>query len=159
YDLNKGCKMRMLTREHFLPLMGMTSGGLDAQQRAGYVALAFGSPNPAMRGRYCDLDLVAMAIANRFAPALGRPVATRLTLGFFDEWVAGVGQADADTSQSYFFAMGQIGWNEQEKHPEEILVTHGTSEQIMPDLRDAGLLVAVNITDIIARLRAKGRAA
>jgi hypothetical protein len=151
--------MRALTREHFLSLMGITSGGLDAQQRAGYVALAFGSPHPAMRGRYCDLDLVAMTIANRFAPALGRPIATRLTLGFFDQWVAAVGQADADTSQSYFFAMGQIGWNEREKHPEEIVVTHGTSEQIMPDLRDAGLLVAVNITDIIARLRAKGRAA
>jgi hypothetical protein len=29
----------------------------------------------------------------------------------------------------------------------------------MPDLRDAGLVIAVNITDMIARLRAKGRAA
>ena len=151
--------MRAVTRDQLLTLMGMTSGGLDAQQRAGYVALAFGSSNPAMRGRYCELDLVGMAIANRFAPALGRPIATRLTLGFFDQWVATVGQADADTSQSYFFAMGQFGWDEQKKHPEEIVVTHGTSEQIMPDLRDAGLVVAVNISDSIARLRAKGRAA
>jgi hypothetical protein len=151
--------MRAVTRDQLLTLLRMTSGGLDAQQRAGYVALAFGSPNPAMPGRYCDLDLVGMAIANGLAPALGRPTATRLTLEFFDQWVAAVGQADADTSQSYFFAMGLFGWNEQKKHPKEIVVTHGTSEQIMPDLRDAGSVIAVNITDIIARLRAKGRAA
>ena len=88
--------MRAVTRDQLLTLIGMTSGGLDAQQRAGYVALAFGSSNPAMPGRYCDLDLVGMAIANRFAPALGRPIATKLTLGFFDQWVATVGQADAD---------------------------------------------------------------
>jgi hypothetical protein len=151
--------MRAVTRDQLLTLLGMTSGGLDAQQRAGYVALAFGSPNPAMPGRYCDLDLVGMAIANGLAPALGRPNATRLTLEFFDQWVAAVGQADADTSQRYFFAMGLFGWNEQKKDPKEIVVTHGTSEQIMPDLRDAGSVIAVNITDIIARLRAKGRAA
>ena len=151
--------MRAVTRDQLLTLMGMTSGGLDAQQRAGYVALAFGSSNPAMPGRYCDLDLVGMAIANGLAPTLGRPTATRLTLGFFDQWVAAVGQADADTSQNYFFAMGLFGWNEQKKHPQEIVVTHGTSEQVMPDLRDAGLVIAVNITDIIARLRAKGRTA
>jgi hypothetical protein len=151
--------MRALTRDQLLTLMGMTSGGFDAQQRAGYVALAFGSPNPAMPGRYCDLDLVGMAIANGLAPALGRPTATTVTLGFFDQWVAAVGQADADASQNYFLAIGLFGWNEQKKHPQEIVVTHGTSEQIMFDLRDAGLVIAVNITDMIARLRAKGLAA
>jgi hypothetical protein len=62
--MNKGGPtMRALTRDQLLTLMGMTSGGFDAQQRAGYVALAFGSSNPAMPGRYCDLDLVGMAIA------------------------------------------------------------------------------------------------
>jgi hypothetical protein len=151
--------MRALTRDQLLTLMGMTSGGFDAQQRAGHVALAFGSPNPAMPGRYCDLDLVGMAIANGLAPALGRPTATTVTLGFFDQWVAAVGQADADASQNYFLAIGLFGWNEQKKHPQEIVVTHGTSEQIMFDLRDAGLVIAVNITDMIARLRAKGLAA
>jgi hypothetical protein len=34
-------------------------------------------------------------------------------------------------------------------------VTRGTSEQTTPDLRDASLLVAVNIIDIIARVRTK----
>jgi hypothetical protein len=82
-----------------------------------------------------------------------------VTLGFFDQWVAAVGQADADPGQSYFFAIGLLGWNEQKKRPQEIVVTHGTSEQIMPDLRDAGSVIAVNVTDIIARLRAKGRTA
>jgi hypothetical protein len=42
---------------------------------------------------------------------------------------------------------------------QEIVVMHGTSEQFMPDLRDASSVIAVNITDVIARLRAKGRAA
>src|SRR6516164_9419874 len=127
----KGLKMRALTRDQLLTVMGMTSGGFDAQQRAGHVALAFGSPHPAMPGRYCDLDLVGLAISNGLAPTLGRPTATTVTLGFFDQWVAAVGQADADTSQNFFFAMGLFGWNEDKKHPQEIVVTHGTSAQIM----------------------------
>jgi len=151
--------MRALTRDQLLTVMGMTSGGFDAQHRARHVALAFGSPHPAMPGRYCDLDLVGLAIANGLAPTLGRPTATTVTLGFFDQWVAAVGQADADTSQNYFFAIGLFGWNEDQKHPQEIVVTHGTSEQIMDDLRHAGSVIAVNITDVIGRLRAKGRAA
>ena len=48
--------------------------------------------------RFLREELVDERIANRFAPALGRPIATRLPLGFFDQWVAAVGQADADTS-------------------------------------------------------------
>jgi ethanolamine ammonia-lyase small subunit len=39
------------------------------------------------------------------------------------------------------------------------LVTNGTTEQIMSDLHDASSVIAVNITDIIARLRAKARTA
>jgi hypothetical protein len=55
--------MRSLTRDQFLKIFGINSDALDAQQRAGYVALAFGTPIRAMPGRYLDLDLVAMAIA------------------------------------------------------------------------------------------------
>ena len=57
--------MRSLTRDQFLKIFGLTSGAFDAQQRAGHVALAFGTPIPATPGRYFDLDLVAMAIAAR----------------------------------------------------------------------------------------------
>jgi hypothetical protein len=48
---------------------------------------------------------------------------------------------------------------ESERRPREILVTNGTTEQIMSDLHDASSVIAVNITDIIARLRAKARTA
>ena len=43
--------------------------------------------------------------------------------------------------------------------PREILVTNGTPNQIMSDLHDASSVIAVNITGIIARLRAKARTA
>jgi hypothetical protein len=49
--------MRGLSRDQFLTVFGLTSGGFDAQQRAGHVALAFGTPIPATPGRYFDLDL------------------------------------------------------------------------------------------------------
>src|SRR5271167_2984826 len=101
--------MRSLTRDQLLQIFGVTSGGFDAQQRAGHVALAFGTPIPATPGRYFDLDLVAMAIAAGLAPALGRRAATTIALGFFNQWVAGVGKADADPGRSYFFAMGLVG--------------------------------------------------
>jgi hypothetical protein len=47
--------MRGLSREQFLTVFGLSSGGFDAQQRAGHVALAFGTPIPATPGRYFDL--------------------------------------------------------------------------------------------------------
>jgi hypothetical protein len=137
----------------------MTSWTFDALQRAGHVALAFGTPIPAAPGRYCDLDLVAMAIAAGLAPALGRQTATAIVLGFFNQWVAAVGHADADTTGNYFFAMGLVGWDDDKKRAREILVTNGTTEQIMSDLHGASSVIAVNITDIIARLRGKARAA
>jgi hypothetical protein len=151
--------MRSLTREQFLKIFGLTSGTFDAQQRAGYVALAFGTPIPATPGRYLDLDLVAMAIAAGLTPTLGRRVATTIVLGFFNQWVAAVGHVDADTTQNYFFAMGMVPRDNDQRHPREIWVTNGTSEQIMSDLRNASSVIAVNITDILARLRAKARVA
>jgi hypothetical protein len=151
--------MRSLTRDQFLKIFGLTSGAFDAQQRAGHVALAFGTPIPASPGRYFDLDLVAMAIAAGLTPTLGRQAATTIVLGFFNQWVSAAGHADADATQNYFFAMGLVGRNNDERRPREIWVTNGTIEQIMSDLRDASSVMAVNITDITARLRAKARAA
>jgi hypothetical protein len=151
--------VRSLRRDQFLRIFGQTSGAFDAQQRAGQVALAFGTPIPATPGRYFDLDLVAMAIAAGLAPTFGRQTATTIALGFFNQWVAAVGRADADPSQSYFFAMGAVGWDESKRRPREILVTHGTTAEIMSDLQNAGSVIAVNITDIITRLRAKARSA
>jgi hypothetical protein len=151
--------MRSLTRDQFLKIFGLTSGAFDAQQRAGHVALAFGSPFPATPGRYLDLDLVAMAIAAGVSQTFGRQAATAIVLGFFNQWVSAVGRADADTAQNYFFAMGLMGRDNDERRPREIWVTNGTTEQIMSDLCDASSVMAVNITDILARLRAKARAA
>jgi hypothetical protein len=87
--------MRSLTRDQFLKIFGLTSGAFDAQQRAGHVALAFGSPFPATPGRYLDLDLVAMAIAAGVSHTLGRQAATAIVLGFFNQWVSAVGHASA----------------------------------------------------------------
>src|SRR6516165_8732519 len=151
--------MRSLTRHQFLKIFGLTSGSFDARQCAGHVALAFGTSIPARPGGYFDLDLVGMAIAAGLAPTLGRQAATNIVLGFFNQWVAAVGHADADTARNYFFAMGLVGWDDSEAGPSEILVTNGTTEQIMSDLHDARSVIAVNITDIIARLRAKARTA
>ena len=50
-----------------------------------------------------------MAIATGLAPTLGRQTATAIVLGFFNQWVAAVGHAEADAAQNYFFAMGAIG--------------------------------------------------
>jgi hypothetical protein len=151
--------VRSLTRDQFLKIFGLSSGAFDAQQRAGHVALAFGTPSPAMPGRYCDLDLTALAIAEALAPSLGRPIATTIVLGFFNQWVAAVGQADADPARDYFFAIGGFGWGDDKKRFRELLVTHGASEQIMTDLHGARSVIAVNITQILARLRDKARAA
>ena len=95
-----------------------------------------------------------MAIAAGLARALGREAATTIVLGFFNQWVAAVGHADADPAQNYFFAMGAVGWDNDKKRPREILVANGTVQQTVADLSDSrARWIAVNITDIIARLR------
>jgi hypothetical protein len=151
--------MRSLTRDQFLKILGLTSGAFDALQRAGHVALAFGSPIPATPGRYFDLDLVGMLVAAGLTRTLGRQIATTIVLGFFNQWVAAVGHADADTTRNYFFAIGAVGRDNDDRRPREIWVTNGTTEQIMSDLHDASSVIAVNITDFIARLRANARTA
>jgi hypothetical protein len=151
--------VRPLTREQLLKIFGMSSGAFDALQRAGHVALAFGTASPAMPGRYCDLDLAGLAIAEALAPTLGRPSATAITLGFFDEWVGAVSEADADPARDYFFAIGGFGWGDDKKRFRELLVTHGANQQILSDLRGARFVIAVNVTQILARLRHKARAA
>ncbi len=151
--------MRSLTRDQLLKIFGLSSGAFDALQREGHVALAFGTPIPATPGRYFDLDLTAMAIATGLAPTLGRQAACTIVLGFFDQWVTAVGNADADPARNYFFAMGLVDWDHRERRAREILVTNGTFEQITADLQHASAVMAVNITDIIARLRTKARAA
>jgi hypothetical protein len=151
--------MRSLAREQLLTIFGLSSGAFDAQQRAGHVALAFGTPGPAMPGRYWDLDLAALAIAEALAPTLGRAIATTIVLGFFDQWVGAVGEADADPARDYFFAIGGFGWADDKKRFRELLVTHGGNEQILSDLRGARSVIAVNVTQILARLRDKARAA
>jgi hypothetical protein len=100
-----------------------------------------------------------MVTAAGLTPTLGRQAATTIVLGFFNQWVSAVGHADADTAQNYFFAIGLVVRENDERRPREIWVTNGTSEQIISDLRDASSVIAVNITDIIARLRVKARAA
>jgi hypothetical protein len=151
--------VRSLTRDQFLKIFGLSSGAFDAQQRAGHVALAFGTPIPSAPGRYFDLDLVAMAIAAALSPTLGRKDATTIVLGFFNQWVAAVGQADADPARDYFFAIGGFGWGDDRKSFSELLVTHGVSAQILSDLRGARSVIAVNVTQILVRLRDKARAA
>lgn len=104
--------MRSLTREQLLTIVGLTSGAFDAMQRANHVALAFGVASPATPGRYCDLDVAALAIGEALAPALGRPIATTIMRGFFDEWVGAVSEAEADRERDYFSPLAEwVGAN------------------------------------------------
>jgi hypothetical protein len=150
--------MRSLTRHQFLAILGMSSPTFDALQRDGHVALAFGTPIPATPGRYLDLDLVAMAMATVLAPTFGRNGATWIVLGFFNQWVAAVGEADADPSRNCFVAMGAFGGDLMKRKPDEIRITHGTDEQIISDLQGAHSVIKIDISYLLARLRINARA-
>ncbi len=155
-------KMRTLTRCEFLTLLNLTSGAFDQLRHAGYVALAFGTPMPATPGRYLDLDLVAVAINLGLTPSLGRPVATAVVGGFFQQWAAAVGYAELDTSRDFFMAVGGIGWNSDRSGQELTLVTHGTLHKIAQDfdgLKDVAGYVTVNVSQILRRLRRRARSA
>ena len=149
--------MRSLTRDQFLTILGISSPTFDALQRDGHVALAFGTPIPATPGRYLDLDLVGMAMATVLAPTFGRDRATWIVLGFFNQWVAAVGEADVDPSRNYFVAIGSFGGDVIKRKADEIRITHGTDEQILSDLQGAHSVMKIDITYLLARLRINGR--
>jgi len=154
--------MQTLTRDEFLEILALTSGAFDQLQHSGHVALAFGTPMPAMPGRYLDLDLVAMAINLGLTPSLGREVSTTIATAFFHQWASAVGHAEADPNENFFMAVGGVGWDAAKKGPGLLVVTYGTLGQILEDFRCTKELVGfftVNISDIIRRLRARAHAA
>jgi len=150
--------MQSLTRSEFLELLGLTGGAFDQLQHAGHVALAFGTPLPATPGRYLDLDVVAMAVALGLTPTLGRELSTVIVAGFFHQWVAAVGHAEADPMQDHFMAVGGVGTGAMTTTTRLLLVTNGTLDQIVGDFRDRKDLTGfftVNISDIIRRIRTR----
>jgi hypothetical protein len=154
--------MQSLTREEFLEVLGITGGAFDQLQHTGHVALAFGTPMPATPGRYLDLDLVAMATNLALAAPLGREISTTIVAAYFHQWASAVGHAEADPNQDFFMVVGGVGWNATKKGAKLLVVTHGTLDQITDDFRGTKHLVgffAVNVTDIIRRLRARAHAA
>jgi hypothetical protein len=154
--------MQILTRDQVLKLLGLTRGGFDQLQHAGHVALAFGSPLPARPGRYFELDLVAIAINLGLAQSLGREMSTAIVAGFFHQWAAAVGYAEADPSDDFFLAVGGVDWDDAKKGPTSLIVTNGTFDQIKRDfgeLKDLAGFFTVNVSDIIRRLRIKAQAA
>jgi hypothetical protein len=153
--------MQHLSRDEFLEVLGVTGGSFDQLQRAGYVALAFGTPLPATPGRYLDLDLVAVWINQGLTPSLGRETSTAIVAGYFHQWASAVGHAEADPRQDFFMAVGGVGWDASKKSS-KLLVTNGTVDEIAQDFRSTPDVVGfftVNISDIIRRLRAKAVAA
>jgi hypothetical protein len=152
--------MQPLTRDEFLGLLRLSSGAFDQAQHAGHVALAFGTPLPAMPGRYIDLDLVAMAINLGLTPSLGRDISTAIVGGFFDQWASAVGHAEVNPDRDFFMAIGGVGWDAAKKGPRLLFITYGTLEQIAQDFREMENLVGfftVNISDIIRRLRQRAK--
>jgi hypothetical protein len=152
--------MRYLSRDQLLQLVGMTSGTFDQLQRAGFIALAFGSPIPATPGKYLDLDCIAMAINAGLGQSLSREIATTIVLCFFNQWGRTVACAEADKTQDYFVAVGGVGWDDAKKGPKLLLVTNGTADEIASDFRKGVVgYYTVNVSDIIRRLRERGRTA
>jgi hypothetical protein len=154
--------MQSLTRNEFLELLLLSSGAFDQMQHTGHVALAFGTPLPAMPGRYLDLDLIAMAINLGLTPSLGRDAATAIVSGFFHQWASAVGHAEIDSKQDYFMAVVGVGWDATKRSPRLLFVTNGTAIQIAEDLQNTTDVVGfygVNISDIIRRLRVHADAA
>lgn len=152
--------MQSLTRGEFLEVSGLTSGAFDQLQHAGHVALAFGTPVPATPGRYLDLDLVAIAINLGLSQSLGREIATAIVGAYFHQWASAVGHAEADQTHDYFMAIGGIGREIGKKAPKLLAVTNGRLEQITDDFKHIDELVgffAINISDIIRRLRTRAR--
>jgi hypothetical protein len=153
--------MQRLTRAEFLEVLGLSSGAFDQLQHLGHVALAFGTPLPATKGAYLDLDLVAMGVTLGLTPSFGREISATIVATYFNHWATAVGHAEADPSQDFYLAVGGQGWDAERNAPTLLLVSNGTSDQIATDFRQLSDIVgyyAVNISDILRRIRSRARA-
>jgi hypothetical protein len=88
--------MQTLSRDQLLKILNLTGGAYDQLQHVGHAMLAFGSPLPGTPGRYLPLDAVAMTIGLGLTPSIGREYATAIVAGYFNQWAAAVGHAEAD---------------------------------------------------------------
>ena len=96
-------------------------------------------------------------MATLLAPTFGRDGATWIVLGFFNQWVAAVGEADVNPSRNYFVAMGSFGGDVIKRKPDAIRITHGTDEQVLSDLQGAHSVMKIDIIYLLARLRINAR--
>ena len=141
--------MRTLSRDQFLQVFELTSGAFDALQRAGHVALAFGTPS---RQRQAAISIWTSSpwqsppgsrrhwSANRYDDCVGL---------LYTSGSQSVGHADADWRKT-IFCDRCVGWDNDERRPRQDLGDERHIEQITSDLRNASSVMAVNISDIVA---------
>jgi hypothetical protein len=147
--------MRHLSREQFLAILKLPEANYDAMQRTGQAALAFTVSRPQPPGQYLDLDLVAMAMVLAMTPTIRRELAAAIVRGFFNQWVSAVGHAEDDPGQHY-----SLGVLQEQAQGQAVgyVVSSGTREELMRDFHGLhGTVMAIDITDILARLRANAR--
>jgi hypothetical protein len=148
--------MRHVTREQFLGILRIPATKFDAMHRADHVGLAFGTPMPETPGRYRDLDLVGMALVLAMGDTIGREAASTIVLACFAEWVGEVGRADADATTEFFFAVGMV--RDAHGQPAKYVIAHGTQDELADRFRGLrGDGMAINLSDILRRLRANAR--
>jgi hypothetical protein len=149
--------MQFLSRAEFLKCGGIADSTFKVMQHHDHVALAFGVPWPSAPDRFLKLDLVAMTIASEMTQSLTRRVATDIVLTFWDVWLDAVGRADWDETTNYFFAVGAIG--PRTGPPREFIVTGGRLAEIAKDFEGLSgfRLVTTNVTQMLARVRARGQ--
>lgn len=152
--------MQTLTPKQFFAIAGVKAGTFKAATSRDEVALAFGTKQALAGGKFLDLDAVAWMLVDELTPAFGRKHASVLIRAFSDEWMKGLGKAEAQREPAFLIVIeigARIpGW---QAIREKVNVTHGTLAELseielvgkktIPDR-----ITLVNISSIVARIRA-----
>jgi hypothetical protein len=157
--------MKRRSRREFLALINRSEGAFEVLQNRKQVALAFGAEVPATYGGYFDVDAAAMLVSDGLAAAMAKHkgAAAALVRLFGEQLLDAIGRAEFDR-RAMFFAIGET------QTPEGIAYTGtcGTLAEIAADFDEANperigpppaRLLTVNVTDVLARIRANARAA
>jgi hypothetical protein len=155
--------MRALSPNQFFACAGTTSGNFGAYTSRNEVALAFGLARRLEGGVFLDLDAVAVLVVDELANAFGRQIAATIVRAHSDALLGCVGQADAQR-EPVFLAIGEYGEAIRHKHfgpgravrdRQRVGMFSGFPKFFEhPEMEVPARLTLVNISDILARVRA-----
>lgn len=151
--------MRQLSSKQYMELCGLSPNTLKARERLHEVALAHGIGRRLAGGVYMPQDCIAHELVNGLMPTFPRKHAASIVRAFPDVWLAGVGRAEIDPEPIWFSVTHDPATGRYRAGVVCMADKKPIKFSEHPEFEVPERIVFINLTTIMARVRAKAAAA